>query len=495
MLPYSIHFLALFCREKVGRQAAQSGISRDRPPSTEHFLFPTHHKRKVALTGAPCSAWALETPPMRCAACCCLFLLALRGFCDQDIDLRFGAVGGGKNAGDGSLSNWAPAFQLQYRCAVPLSQSFSILGGEEFQSYSRISSTLPLLEINYPVNSITSAGVAYNGFGTIQLSGFSHVLSQSEPIAFPVAKQENNSPLAVGSMTERFKNGADFFFDVPLWRFKLTGDAFYNNLIFDYSRDTILSGDTIRLTRPNSHDADLWYNASVAVDVLDKKLWVKAAGLFKDDLNPYDGYNITGYFVGLEGESNVLWNTLAVSGDAFARYIESDIMDLKDYGDRFGTTEHLRLVGKIPSGFFVKGDCAFESALTMRKLRAELSLRKSWLNQYSVEVGAWTTAGGLFPRQCAYISSTLAVTPRDKLVPSFRVFTHWNGYFANGDSSLDLYRTDIGLSFRHDFPLSPTSVLKHLSFNCGALYRKFTEMPYEISPQNMDLFVGFSNWL
>jgi hypothetical protein len=434
---------------------------------------------------------------MRSAACCWLFLLALRACCGQDIDLRFGAVGGGKSAGDGSISNWAPAVELHYRCAVPLLQSFSILCGEEFQSYSRVSSTLPLLELNYPVNSITSAGIAYNGFGTVQLSGFSHVLSQSKPIAFPVAKQENNSPLAVGSITERFKNGADLFFDVPLWRFTLTGDAFYNNLIFDYSRDTIISRDTINLTRPNSHDADLWCNASLAFDVLDKKLWIKAAGLFKDDLNPYQGYNITGYFLGAEGESNFFWNTLAVSGDAFARYIESDIMDLKQYGDRFGTAEHLRLVAKIPSGFYVKGDCAFESALTMRKLRAELSLRKVWTNRYSVEVGAWTTAGGLFPRQCAYISSTIAVTPRDMLIPSVRAFTHWNGYFVNGDSTLTLYRTDLGLSFRHDFPLSPASVLKNLSFNCGALYRRFTEMPVTviISPQNVDFYVGVSDWL
>lgn len=436
----------------------------------------------------------------KCASFCCLLLLTLPAYCGQDIDVRFGAVGGEKSQGDPGISNWAPAVELQYRCAVLLPDSFSFLGSEEFRSYSRISSALPLPELNYPVNSVTSAGIAYNGLGTIQLSGFSHVLSQSTTIPFPVAKQEINSPLASGGMTQRFKNGADLFFDMPIWRFRLAGNAFYNNLVYDYSKaDTTIQVDSESvhesLRRPNSHDADLWYNASVAFDVLDKKLWIKAAGLFKDDLNPYNGYNITGYFVGLEGESNVLWNTLAVSGDAFARYIESDIMDLKQYGDRFGTTEHLRLVAKIPSGIYVKGDCAFESALTMRKIRAELSLRKAWVNQYSVEAGAWTTAGGLFPRQCAYISSTIAVTPRDMLIPSVRIFTHWTGYLAGGDSTLYWYRTDLGLSFRHDFPLSPSSMLKNLSFNCGTLYRKLVNMPYDISPQNIDLYVGVSDWL
>jgi hypothetical protein len=431
----------------------------------------------------------------------CIFILfAAQAYCGHDFDLRLGAVGGGSGSNDKSISNWAPAVDLYYRGEVPLPQSFAVLLGEEFRSESRVTPTLPRPELNYPVNSITSAGLAYYGIGAIRVRGFTHVLSQSKTIGFPIAKQEITSPLLNALMTQRFKNGADMFMDIPLWRFKLAADALYNDLLFDYGRDTTIQIDSTkvhqRLTQPNSHDADFWGRASLAFDVFDKKVWLKAAAMLKNDLNAYKGYNITGYFAGIEGSGNVFANALAVSGDLFARYYESDIMDLKGYDDRLGAYGRLRLVVNAPSGFFFKGDCAFESASTMRKVRGELAIRKAWLNKSALEAGFWTTAGGLFPRQCLYVTSSIAMSPRDMVIPAVKVYTHWTGYYSGSDSSMYLYRADVGMAFRHDISLSTMALLKNLSFNCGATYRWITNMPYlEISPQNLDLFVGISNWL
>lgn len=424
------------------------------------------------------------------------FLLIMQAYCGQDLDLRFGAVGG---VNERSISNWAPALDLQYRCSVPLAQSFSVLLGEEFRSIHRLSSTLPLPrpECNYPVNAVTAAGIAYSGYGLVQVKGFSHVLYQSDMISFPVAK-EVVSPLREAFMTQRFKNGADLFVDLPLWRFRLVADALYNDLVFDFGRDTLIQIDTTRqrLTRKNSHDADVWGRASLTYEVFDKKLWLKTALLHKNDLNTFKGYNITGYFAGLEGNTTVFSNMLTISGDALARYYESEIMGLKGYGDKFGTTSHLRMVVKMPSGFFIKSDYVLESASTMRKFRGELAIRKAWMNQLGIEGGFWTTAGSLFPRQCAYVSSTIPMSPRDIIAPSAKIYTHWTGYYANSDSSMSVYRSDLGLMFRHDFSKSTLLLVKNLSFNCGAMYRWITNMPYpEISPQNVDIFIGLSNWL
>jgi hypothetical protein len=436
---------------------------------------------------------------------CVFLLLAAQAYCGHDIDLRSGATGGGNGSTDKSISNWAPDVELQYRGEVPLPQSFAVLLGEEFRSESRVNPTLPRLEINYPVNSVTSAGLAYYGLGAIQVRGFSQVISQSKTIGFPIAKQEITSPLINAFMTQRYKNGAVLFMDLPVWRFKLAADALYNDLIFDYSRDTTIQIDSTkthqRLTQPNNHDADLWGRASLAFDLFDKKLWVKAAALLKNDLNPYKGYNFTGYYGGIEGSGNVFANALAVSGDMFARYYQSEIMDLKGYNDKLGAAGHLRLVAKVPTGFFIKGDCAFESASTMRKVRGELAVRKAWLNKSVLEAGFWTTAGGLFPRQCAYLTSSIAVSPRDMVIPDVKVYAHLTRYFSGADSAAyvfqsEVYRTDVGMMFRHDFSLPTISVLKNLSFDCGAAYRWITNMPYlDISPQNLDLFVGISNWM
>ena len=436
---------------------------------------------------------------------CVFFLVAAHAYCGHDLDVRLGAAGGGTGSNDKSISNWAPAVELQYRGEVSLPQSFAVLLGEEFRSESRVTPTLPRLELNYPVNAITSAGLAYHGLGAIQVRGFSQVISQSRTIGFPIAKQEITSPLLNAFMTQRYKNGAVLFMDLPVWRFRLAADALYNDLLFDYSRDTTIQIDTIktrrRLTQPNSQDADLWSRASLAFDVFDKKLWLKAAALLKNDLNPYKGYNFTGYYGGIEGSGNVFANALAISGDVFARYYQSEIMDLKGYDDKLGAAGHLRLVAKVPAGFFLKGDCAFESASTMRKVRGELAVRKAWLNKSALEAGFWTTAGGLFPRQCAYVTSSIAVSPRDMVIPGVKVYTHLTRYFGGTDSTSyvyqsEVYRTDVGMMFRHDFSLSTMSLLKNLSFDCGAAYRWITNMPYlDISPQNLDLFVGISNWL
>jgi hypothetical protein len=436
---------------------------------------------------------------------CVFFLVAAQAYCGHDLDVRLGATGGESGSTDKSISNWAPDVELQYRGEVPLPKKFAVLMSEEFRSESRVNPTLPRLELNYPVNAVTSAGLAYYGLGAIQVRGFSQVISQSRTIGFPIAKQEITSSLLNGFMTQRYKNGAILFIDLPLWRFRFAADALYNDLIFDYNRDTTILIDTVktrlRVTKPNSHDADMWGRASLAFDVYDKKLWVKAAALLKNDLNKYKGYNITGYYGGIEGSGTVFANALALSGDVLARYCQSEIMDLKGYDDKLGATGHLRLVAKAPAGFFFKGDCAFESGSTMRKVRGELAVRKSWLNKSALEAGFWTTAGGLFPRQCAYLTSSIAVSPRDMVIPDVKVYAHLARYFSGADSTAyvfqsEVYRTDVGMMFRHDFSLPTISALKNLSFDCGAAYRWITTMPYlDISPQNLDLFVGISNWL
>jgi hypothetical protein len=87
------------------------------------------------------------------------------------------------------------------------------------------------------------------------------------------------------------------------------------------------------------------------------------------------------------------------------------------------------------------------------------------------------------------------------VIPGVKVYTHLTRYFGGTDSTSyvyqsEVYRTDVGMMFRHDFSLSTMSLLKNLSFDCGAAYRWITNMPYlDISPQNLDLFVGISNWL
>jgi hypothetical protein len=300
----------------------------------------------------------------------CLFLaLAGRAFGGQDLDLRLGAVGGAKTPGGRDLSNWAPALELRYRCSIPLPQSFSILLGEEFSGLFGQSSPSPLPKVKYPVTAVTFAGIGYNGLGRSQVRGISQVFNNNSEILFPVKKISylDISPLINSYMMQRYKNGADFFWDLPLWRFHLLTDIFYNDLVFDLRDSTSIK--TMR------HESDVWANGSLAFDLFNKQLWLKAAARIKDDLNKYNGYDISEYYTGIEGNARVFSNMLAISGNAYARYYESEIMHGKGYGDRLGSLSHLRLIVQIPSGFFIKGDYALETALSMAKFRGEFVIR------------------------------------------------------------------------------------------------------------------------
>lgn len=83
------------------------------------------------------------------------------------------------------------------------------------------------------------------------------------------------------------------------------------------------------------------------------------------------------------------------------------------------------------------------------------------------------------------------------ITPCMRVYSHWNGFLAGSDSGMVVYRSDVGMAFRHDFSLSTMSVLRNLTFNCGAAYRWIASMPatVPVNPQNLDLYVGLSDWL
>lgn len=316
-----------------------------------------------------------------------LFLTAaVPALCGQDIDVRVGAAGG---EGGRVLSIWAPAVALQYRGAFPLPKSLAVLVNEEFTGLFKTAAALPRPEINYPVVSVTTAGIAYGGYGTVQVRGFSQYLSRAEAIKFPISAAQN-SPYHDAVMTQRFKNGADCFLDIPFWRFKLSANGLFNDLIFDC--DTVFSktdSALVRRLKTGCHDADAWGKAALAFDVFEKKLWLKGAACIKNDLNQYTGYNIEEYFAGLEGNTTVFSNLLDVNGDAFARYYQSDIMALNGFNTSFGTIGHLRLAARIPSNFFIKGDCAFETGTTMRKFRGQLCVRKAWLNRSSLEAGFW----------------------------------------------------------------------------------------------------------
>jgi hypothetical protein len=429
---------------------------------------------------------AQPSPTITAAAFLIVFSVSVC-FSGHDIDLQLGVAGSGKNPMDNTLSEFAPVFSLQYRGAIPLSPAFSVLLSEEAAGIYRSSPSLPHPEYNYPVNYVSSAGLQYSGFGLVQVKGFSHFLPQSKRINFPIAREDIASPFQEYWMAQRMKSGADVFVDMPLWRFRITADLLYADLTFDMSHDTGMQVQQT-LTQAGQQDADAWVDATASFEMLRQHLWIQSSVLMKNDLNAFKGYNYIAYYAGIEGNEKVFKNSLLISGDILSRYYDCEVMRWKGYGDRLGAIEHVRGIQRLWTELYVKGDLALEQAvdLPMRKFRGEVSMRKAWKNKSSVEAGLWLTGGVLFPRACAFASSTIAITARNAAVPEARL------YYQALNDQYEFYRTDVGLAFRHDLS-STNPLLKNLSLDCGVQYRWIRNILY--FQNSLDVFVGMSNWL
>ncbi len=413
------------------------------------------------------------------------FLLLSVSFAEHDIDIQTHVTGGEHSAGEGGLGEWQGSFSLDYSGNVPISDNVSLLLNQSIDGMTEATEFSPMREYNHPAKSISYLGLGFYGAGVVQAQAFSELFFNSEYIGFPV-DQTFQTHLIDASMLQRSRNGVDLFFEFPIKQMLLSGNLLYSDLLYDYNR----SGDILL----NQHDADLWGSGLMGVSFAEEKVWIKAGGLLKHDLNEFSGYNFSKAFAGIESNFKLFKKKLDIRADLYGRFYASTLLGEKhnNYADGIGFLPRLRFYWRLKARTYLKADLEYEIAPAnsgdlMVKQRYELAFRKAWKNYTSFEIGSWASMGGFTPRICMYGNSNVHFNEKFEMVYGVRSYlfgAYSKSKVENGSSDskttyifdgYNYYRTDIDLMLRQKIGLnSGSDFMKHMALYGGARYRIYS---------------------
>lgn len=431
-----------------------------------------------------------------------LTFLSFASFSAQDVEFTYNLVGGEKTTGDNKLKEWVHELVLRYFGSFPFTEKFGLLISEEFDGITTATNKFPARSINHPVKSRASLGLEFTGLGRMQIKGFSQAFINSLENDFPVWR-DSETHLVDATMVQRFKNSADFYWEIPIKRMNIMANVLYNNLLYDYYR--------LGESKADQHESDLWFNGSMVFSLVEEKLQIIARGVAKHDFNDYGGYNIANVSLGVGSDFVLFKRKLKGAGELMPRYYMCSIMDERGYADQLGITSHVRLFYKLKPRMFLKGDLEYEVAPATGtqwfvKQRYELAFRNAWKNLSSIEFGGWGTFGTLFPRVCGYASSDIAAIPKLDIIPGVRAYMIWEENWTKtgiGDdlilqsSGYSFYRTDLELMIRYKIGAQNSNFFRNFALNCGAEYKVFDwgevlDPPYV---NTLRLFFGLTNYL
>ena len=420
----------------------------------------------------------------------------------HDIDFTYNLLGGEKEAGDKTLSEWVHELALRYYGSFHPTEKFAILLSEDFDGITGATDKFPARTINHPVNSRTSLGLEFTGLGRLQIKGFSQTFFNSFENDFPIYF-ESKSPLVDATMIQRSKNSADIYWEIPVNDMTFTAEVLYTNLIYDYYR----LGDK----KEGQYDSDLWFDGSFNYSLHEGKLQILCRGLAKYDFNEYGGYNLANIYLGIGSDFLLFKRKVKGTAEALPRYYVSSIMEHKGYADGLGAVSRIRLFYRMKPRLFLKGDVEYEFAPAVEnnwyvKRRYELAIRKAWKNLSSVEVGGWGTFVVLFPRLCSYVAADISAIPKLDIIPGVRAYWLWDEEWSKSDNSDDVVvlssgysfvRTDLALLLRYALGAENSPFFKHFAFKGGAEYTIFNWEPVQDTPyvNNLRLFLGITNYL
>lgn len=431
-----------------------------------------------------------------------LTFLSFASFSAQDVEFTYNLIGGEKSAGDKNLNEWVHEIVLRYFGNYRLSEKFGLLLSEEFDGITTATNKFPGRNINHPVKSRASLGLEFTGLGRMQIKGFSQAFINSLENDFPVW-QDSKTHLVDATMVQRFKNSADFYWEIPINRMNIMANVLYNNLLYDYYR----LGDV----EPDQYESDLWFNGSLAFSLVEEKLKILCRGIAKHDFNEYSGYNLANILFGIGSDFILFKRKVKGTGEILARYYTCSIMDERGYADQLGLVSHLRLLYRLKPRMFLKSDLEYEVAPASGnewyiKQRYELAFRKAWKNLSAIEAGGWGTFGTLFPRVCGYATGDIAVIPKLDIIPAVRVYWMWEERVGGEgvpsettelSSGYSFYRTDVELMLRYKIGSENSNFFKNFALHCGAEYKLFDWDPVPDPPfvNTLRLFIGMTNYL
>lgn len=137
-------------------------------------------------------------------------------------------------------------------------------------------------------------------------------------------------------------------------------------------------------------------------------------------------FNSTDLYAMVEGNAAIDYHRLEyyLRTDYFSQGYLNDTLAGSHAYTGFFQTLYLRSNIWLGQAFMLKGLSVITFTENLIKQRFEVSLRKAWYEESSIEAGASTTMGGLFPMVGYFIRSTMR--PIDPLALSLRLTSLWD---------------------------------------------------------------------
>lgn len=346
------------------------------------------------------------------------------------------------NAGNANLK-YSGDYSLFSKLGIILEEQFDgLIGlGQKKDSYGIVQ---PLSEKLLPSSNYAAAGLRASYFGDMQF----HVRNWLYPDPAII------SPYYLGFMdipdydTELYqfdggvsikrvmRTDVNLSMVLPVRLVEFTADINYFALNYERSAEglNLKTFELETLDKRNKTDVDLISDFGLKVKLpLDMAV---AGGVFlKQNISGSAFMNLYQYKLQLQGDNRfpsdnkITWslgveqllrNSSGSYPDGYERALQDHSFTVKPFYTMF-----IRDVYTIDRGLFLKGILMLDLGKDLYKQRYELSLRKAWRNESSIDCGYFNALGGLFPMQGVFVRSMYR--PIKKLGIALNSKSVWEG--------------------------------------------------------------------
>jgi hypothetical protein len=302
----------------------------------------------------------------------------------------------------------------------------------------------PVSEKLVPSSNYAAAGVQANYFGDVQLLVKNWLYLDPSIISpyylgfMDIPDYDTSQYMFDGGVSIKRKMRTDLNLSIvlPIRMVEIAADINYFSLNYERSVEglNLTTFELEKIDKRNKTDADLISDLGLKVK-LPKNLAVAGGVFLKQNISGNAFMNLYQYKLQFQGDNRfpsdnkITWslgveqfmrNSSSSYPDGFSTAIQSHSFTVKPYCTMF-----IRDVYTLDWGFFLKGIVILDIGKDLYKQRYELSLRKAWQNESSVDFGYFNALGGLFPMQGLFIRSIYR--PIEKLGISLNTKSIWEG--------------------------------------------------------------------
>jgi hypothetical protein len=302
----------------------------------------------------------------------------------------------------------------------------------------------PVSEKLVPSSNYAAAGIQANYLGDMQLIVKNWLYSDPAIISpyylgfMEIPDYDTSEFMYDGgvSIKRKMRTDVNLSIVVPIRMFEIAADI--NYFVLNYERAVeglnLSTFELEQFDKRNKTDVDLISDLGLKAN-LPFGLAVAGGVFLKQNISGSAFMNLYQYKFQLQGDNRfpsdnkitwsmgveqILRNSSGSFPDGYNRAIQDHSFTLKPYYTLF-----VRDVYTLDWGLFLKGIVILDLGKDLYKQRYELSLRKSWKNESSIDFGYFNALGGLFPMQGLFIRSVFR--PVEKLGLSLNTKSEWEG--------------------------------------------------------------------